>query len=427
MKILVIGSGGREHALTWKLSKSPKAEALYVLPGNPGCEEIAEKVDIAQGNQEEILRFCLEKGIDLAVIGPEQPLVDGLADVLTKAGIAVFGPSAAAARIEGSKSFSKDLMAKYGIPTARYKVFTDCDAAKAFVKELGLPIVIKADGLAAGKGVIIPNTMEEAMEALTSIMEDERFGKAGSSVVIEEFMKGEEVSVLAFTDGKTVIPMISSQDHKRVFDGDQGPNTGGMGTYAPAPLMNEILADRIQKEILEPVIAAMQKENCPFKGCLYAGLMVDDNKPKVVEFNARFGDPETQVVLPLLASDLAEIMLACAKGNLAAQEIKWSDESAVCVVICAGGYPNKYNSGDEITGIEDVIKAGCQVFQAGTKKEQGKTVTAGGRVLGVVAKGDTLESAIAKVYENIDKIKFKGAFYRRDIGHKGLARLKNHE
>lgn len=424
MNILVIGSGGREHTLAWKLSQSPKAEKLYAIPGNPGMAEIAECVEgISITDNDAVAAFAKEKQIDLAVVGPEVPLTNGLVDALNAAGIKAFGPTKLAAEIEGSKAFSKGLMKKYNIPTAKYEVFTDADAARAYIEQEGAPIVIKADGLAAGKGVIVAMTKAEALAAVADIMEDQEFGAAGSRVVIEEFMEGEEASLLCFTDGRTICPMISSQDHKRAYDGDKGPNTGGMGTYAPAPVMTKAMVDKAYETILVPTIKAMAQEGRVYKGCLYAGLMITADGPKVVEFNARFGDPETQVVLPLLESDLVDIMLACADGNLAEQDIQWSSGAAVCVVMASGGYPKSYQKGFVIDGLKDARAAGVEVFHAGTAEKDGRIVTAGGRVLGVVAKADDVKEAVDKAYTGVRKISFQDAFYRKDIAHRALERL----
>ena len=419
MNILVIGSGGREHALFWKLKESPQVDKIYAIPGNPG---MGEMVDISVTDNAAILRFAKEKEIGLVVVGPEVPLMNGLVDDLEKAGIRAFGPRANAAEIEGSKSFAKDLMKKYGIPTARYEVFTEAEPARAYIRREGAPIVVKADGLAAGKGVIVAMTEREALDAVNAIMEDNTFGDAGARVVIEEFMEGEEASLLAFTDGKIIRPMISAQDHKRAFDGDLGPNTGGMGTYAPAPVMTPEMTERAVEEILKPTIAAMEKEGCPYRGCLYLGLMVTHEGPKVVEFNARFGDPETQVVLPLLDGDLVQIMCACADGTLADVPIHWKDGAAVCVVLAAGGYPASYERGHEIHGIRDAEDTGALVFHAGTAKQDGNIVTNGGRVLGVVGMGKDITAAVKKTYEAVEKISFKNVYHRKDIAHRALNR-----
>ena len=419
MNILVIGSGGREHALYWKLSESPQTEQIYAIPGNPGMGTSAA---IALDDHAAILRFVKEHEIGLVVVGPEVPLMNGLVDELEAAGIRAFGPRANAAEIEGSKSFAKDLMKKYGIPTARYEVFTAAEPARAYIRQEGAPIVVKADGLAAGKGVIVAMTEQEALDAVDAIMEDHSFGDAGARVVIEEFMEGEEASLLAFTDGRTIRPMISAQDHKRAYDGDRGPNTGGMGTYAPAPVMTPEMTERAVEEILKPTIAAMAKEGRTYRGCLYLGLMVTADGPKVVEFNARFGDPETQVVLPLLDSDLVAIMCACADGTLADVPIRWKDGAAVCVVLASGGYPGHYEKGQEIHGLADAEAMGALVFHAGTAMKDGKLVTNGGRVLGVVGRGADISSAVDAAYAAATKISFKDAYYRKDIAHRALER-----
>ena len=419
MNILVIGSGGREHALYWKLSESPQTEQIYAIPGNPGMGASAA---IALDDHAAILRFAKEDEIGLVVVGPEVPLMNGLVDELEAAGIRAFGPRANAAEIEGSKSFAKDLMKKYGIPTARYEVFTAAEPARAYIRQEGAPIVVKADGLAAGKGVIVAMTEQEALDAVDAIMEDHSFGDAGARVVIEEFMEGEEASLLAFTDGTMIRPMISAQDHKRAYDGDRGPNTGGMGTYAPAPVMTPEMTERAVEEILKPTIAAMAKEGRVYRGCLYLGLMVTADGPKVVEFNARFGDPETQVVLPLLDSDLVAIMCACADGTLADVPIRWKDGAAVCVVLASGGYPGHYDKGQEIHGLADAEAMGALVFHAGTAMKDGKLVTNGGRVLGVVGRGADISSAVDAAYAAATKISFKDAYYRKDIAHRALER-----
>lgn len=419
MNILVIGSGGREHALYWKLSESPQTEQIYAIPGNPGMGASAE---IALDDHAAILRFVKEHEIGLVVVGPEVPLMNGLVDEIEAAGIRAFGPRANAAEIEGSKSFAKDLMKKYGIPTARYEVFTAAEPARAYIRQEGAPIVVKADGLAAGKGVIVAMTEQEALDAVDAIMEDHSFGDAGARVVIEEFMEGEEASLLAFTDGTTIRPMISAQDHKRAYDGDRGPNTGGMGTYAPAPVMTPEMTERAVEEILKPTIAAMAKEGRVYRGCLYLGLMVTADGPKVVEFNARFGDPETQVVLPLLDSDLVAIMCACADGTLADVPIRWKEGAAVCVVLASGGYPGHYDKGQEIHGLADAEAMGALVFHAGTAMKDGKLVTNGGRVLGVVGRGADISSAVDSAYAAATKISFKDAYYRKDIAHRALER-----
>lgn len=424
MNILVIGSGAREHTLVWKLAQSAKADKIYAVPGNPGMAKLAECVDgISITDNTALVKLAKEKNIGLAVVGPEVPLTNGAVDAFTAAGIKAFGPVQAAAEIEGSKAFSKNLMKKYDIPTAKYEVFTEAKAAKEYIRTEGAPIVIKADGLAAGKGVIVAMTLDEALGAIDEIMGDRAFGSAGSRVVVEEFMEGEEVSVLCFTDGKTIVPMVPSQDHKRVYDHDKGPNTGGMGAYAPAPVGTSELLAQVQKEILEPTIKAMEQEGRLYKGCLYAGLMVTKSGPRVVEFNARFGDPETQVVLPLLESDLVDVMLACIAGKLDEMEVHWSKGAAVCIVMAAGGYPKSYNKGDEIVGIEAAEDGGCIVFHAGTSAHDGHIYTNGGRVLGVVAKADGIKEAVDKAYAGVERISFKNAHFRHDIAHWALERL----
>lgn len=423
MNILILGSGGREHALLWKLAQSPEATKLYAVPGNPGMAELAECVAGSIEDNASVVKLAQEKKIDLVVVGPEVPLTNGVVDALRAAGIKAFGPTKAAAELEGSKSFSKDIMKKYGIPTAKYEVFTDADAARAYIEKEGAPIVIKADGLAAGKGVIVAETKEQALDAVHEIMDDAAFGKAGSRVVIEAFMEGEEASLLAFTDGKTIRPMVSSQDHKRAYDGDKGPNTGGMGTYAPAPVMTKDMVEQATEKILKPMIAAMAKEGRPYQGCLYAGLMITEEGPKVVEFNARFGDPETQVVLPLLKGDLVKIMQACVDGTLDTAAVDWEDGAAVCVVMASGGYPKSYKKGYAIDGLKKAESLGTFVFHAGTAKKDGKVVTSGGRVLGVTARGGGIKEATEKAYKGVEAIRFTDEFHRKDIAHRALERL----
>ena len=419
MKVCVIGNGGREHALAWRLSISPSVTKVYAIPGSAAMSDCAELVGIDWQQSDHLISFLKENQVDLVVVGPEAPLVAGLADVLNKVGIPVFGPSKDAAQLEGSKVFAKDLMKKYNIPTAAYGVFHKVDEAKAFIAQTGAPIVVKADGLAAGKGVVVAMTIDEANTAVEDMLSGNRFGDAGSTVVIEEFMEGEEASLLAFVDGKTVVPMIASQDHKRIFDGDKGPNTGGMGTYAPAPVLTDALRDEAMKTILEPMVAAMKKEGMPYVGCLYAGLMITDEGPKVVEFNARFGDPETQVVLPLLDSDLGQIMMACATGTLTADMVKWKDSSAACVILASKGYPETSSKGDVISG--DIKQYDTTiVFHSGTKLVGENYVTNGGRVLGVVGLGKDLRTALDRAYERIEHIDFEGMQYRTDIGAKAF-------
>lgn len=424
MQVLVIGGGGREHALAWKASQSASVEKVYCVPGNPGIAEIAECVKLDITDNEALVSFAEEHNIDLTIVGPEVPLANGIVDAFRKQGLAIFGPTQAAAQIEGSKSFAKDLMKKYHIPTAKFEVFTEAEAAKAYIVEQGAPIVIKADGLAAGKGVVVAMTLDEALEAVDMMMCDNAFGNAGAQVVIEEFLSGEEASILTFCDGTTIVPMISSQDHKRAYDNDEGPNTGGMGTYAPAPVVTADILARVQKEILEPTVAAMKAEGMPYTGCLYAGLMITEDGPKVIEFNARFGDPETQVVLPLLDSDMVEIMLACVNGTLDKLAIKWKNEAAVCVVMAAGGYPQSYHKGDVISGLDTAAEQGAIVFHAGTAQEGDSIVTNGGRVLGVTALGNDIRQAVDHAYQAVKSIRFDNVHYRNDIAYRAIARLK---
>ena len=422
MKVLVIGSGGREHALLWKLSQSPSVTDVYVVPGNDGMSDVASLIPI-KGN-DDIIDFARLMQVDLTVAGPETVLTEGLADEFEKRGMAFFGPSKAAARIEGSKGFAKALMKKYGIPTAAYETFDDEEKAIAYLKANDTyPIVIKADGLASGKGVIIAQSEEEAIDTVKDMLEGHTFSGAGRSVVIEEFMEGEEASMLCFCDGTNVVPMISAQDHKRIFDFDKGPNTGGMGAYAPAPVMTKEMCEEVNVRILRPIVAAMKKEGYPFKGCLYAGLMITSEGPKVVEFNCRFGDPETEAVLPLFDGDLARVMLDCVHGTLSDEAVVWKKACAVDVVLASEGYPASHSSGEVISGIEDAKKAGCLVFHAGTVKKNGEYVVNGGRVLNVVALADTLAEAKAKAYEGVSRISWRGMQYRHDIADKGLLHL----
>lgn len=423
MKVLVIGSGGREHALLWKLSQSPSVTDVYVVPGNDGMSDVASLIPI-KGN-DDIIDFARLMQVDLTVAGPETVLTEGLADEFEKRGMAFFGPSKAAARIEGSKGFAKALMKKYGIPTAAYETFDDEEKAIAYLKANDTyPIVIKADGLASGKGVIIAQSEEEAVDTVKDMLEGHTFSGAGRSVVIEEFMEGEEASMLCFCDGTNVVPMISAQDHKRIFDFDKGPNTGGMGAYAPAPVMTKEMCEEVNVRILRPIVAAMKKEGYPFKGCLYAGLMITSEGPKVVEFNCRFGDPETEAVLPLFDGDLARVMLDCVHGTLSDEAVVWKKACAVDVVLASEGYPASHSSGEVISGIEDAKKAGCLVFHAGTVKKNGEYVVNGGRVLNVVALADTLAEAKAKAYEGVSRISWRGMQYRHDIADKGLLHLE---
>ena len=418
MKVLVIGSGGREHAIVLGLLKSPKVTELWCAPGNGGISAVAHTAPVDVMDKEGMVAFAKEKGIEFAVVAPDDPLAAGMADAMEEAGIPAFGPSAKAAQIEASKVFSKNLMKKYGIPTAAYETFEDEDAAIAYLKaQNSYPAVIKADGLALGKGVIIAANEAEAVEAVHEMMSEGKFGDSGRRVVIEEFLTGPEVSVLSFTDGKTVVPMISSKDHKRANDNDEGLNTGGMGTIAPNPFYTPEVAAECMEKIFLPTIDAMNKEGRTFKGCLYFGLMITPKGPKVIEYNCRFGDPETQVVLPLLKSDLLEIMMAVQAGRLSEVPVEFSDETAACVVMASGGYPVKYQSGYEITGLDEKGQAeGVTVYHAGTKLVDGKFVTAGGRVLGVTATGKTLDEALSRAYAGVEKIHFTDVHYRHDIG-----------
>lgn len=414
MKVLIVGSGGREHAIAQTLLKSPNVEAVFCSPGNGGtatlahCQNLAVAVDDFAG----IIQAVRDNSIELVVVGPEVPLAMGIADYLQQQEIAVFGPVKAGAKIEASKSWAKDLMLKGNIPTAKFATFTDAVLAKKYIQQQGAPIVIKADSLAAGKGVIVAMTEAEAVTAI-----DELFGQGFDTLVIEEFLQGEEASVLALTDGKTIIPLLPAQDHKRIGEGDTGKNTGGMGAYAPAPLVTSEVMDRVVDEVLKPTVATLNKQGIDYRGILYAGLMITpEGAPKVVEFNCRFGDPETQAVLPLLDTPLDELMLACVKGELANVNIKWKSGSAVCVVAAAGGYPDAYEKGFEIKGLDNVTKA--MVFHAGTKLEGDRILTNGGRVLGITATGENLQSAIAQVYSALSQISFQDMYYRKDIGEK---------
>ncbi len=414
MDIMVIGGGGREHAVVKALKKSPRVNKIYALPGNGGMRE-AITVDIGAKDLNKIVEFALSHKIDYAVVTPDDPLVLGLVDSLTEAGIPCFGPDKKAAIIEGSKAFAKELMNKYGIPTAKYRVFSDRNKAVSYLKEQTYPVVVKADGLALGKGVIIAATEKEAVAAVDSMMQDRVFGDSGKSVVIEEFLSGPEVSVLAFTDGKTVKPMVSSMDHKRAKDGDKGLNTGGMGTIAPNPYYTEEIAKRCMNSIFLPTVRAMEKEGRTFKGCLYFGLMLTKDGPKVIEYNCRFGDPETQVVLPLMETDLLDAMIATTNGTLDKTEIRFKQQAACCVIMASDGYPLSYEKGFEIN-----CPFSDGVYFAGVKKDGDKLLTSGGRVLGVTATAETLEKAIKSAYEKVEKVSFKNAYYRKDIGKKAL-------
>lgn len=419
MKVCVIGSGGREHALAWRLSKSPSVEEVLALPGSAAIAEVATCLDVDWHDADAVTAVLGANKVDLVVVGPEEPLVLGVSDVLKDKGFAVFGPSKAAAQLEGSKVFAKEIMKKYNIPTAAYDTFTDVTAAKKFIDEVGAPIVVKADGLAAGKGVVVAQTKEEAYAAVEDMLTAHRFGSAGGTVVIEEFMSGEEASLLAFVDGTHVVPMIAVQDHKRIYDGDKGPNTGGMGTYAPAPVLTQVLREEAVQKILLPMVQAMKAEGMPYVGCLYAGLMITKEGPKVVEFNVRFGDPETQVIMPLFDGDLGEVMMACTEGTLTDEMVSWKSGSAACVMLASAGYPESSHKGDVIKGDlteQDTV----MLFHSGTAKQGDHYVTAGGRVLGIVGLGNDLRHALDRAYNRVEAVSFDGCQFRRDIGQKAF-------
>lgn len=418
MKVLVVGGGGREHAIIWKLSQSPKVDTLYCAPGNGGIARLAECFPVKATDIDGMVSLAKKLQPDMVVVAPDDPLVLGMADAMERAGFRTFGPKANAAIIEGSKVFSKELMKKYHIPTAKYETFASAKDAIAYVKAQGAPIVVKAEGLALGKGVVVAEKVEQAVDAIHSIMEDKKFGDAGNRVVIEECLFGPEVSVLCFTDGKTLYPMASAQDHKRAYDGDKGPNTGGMGVFSPSRIYTEEIAARCMKEIFLPTMEAMNKEGRRFAGVLYFGLMITEDGPKVIEYNCRFGDPETQVVLPRLKTDLYEVFDAVIDGRLGELTLEWDDGAAVCVVLASGGYPVKYEKGYPIFGIQQAEEMGMTVFHAGTKADGDKLVTNGGRVLGVTATGKDLDQAIARAYEGVKVISFQDAHYRKDIGVK---------
>lgn len=421
MKVMVVGGGGREHAIVKAIAASPLVDKIYALPGNAGMAE-AECVPIGAKELDRIVAFARENKIEFAVVAPDDPLVMGLVDLLEGEGIPCFGPTKAAAVIEGSKAFSKELMKRHRIPTAAYKIFTEEKEALRYLERCPLPAVVKADGLALGKGVIIAETREEAVRAVKSMMEDKIFGESGNRVVIEEFLTGPEVSVLAFTDGSTVVPMVSSMDHKRALDGDRGPNTGGMGTVAPNPFYTEDVARECMEKIFLPTVRAMREEGRTFRGCLYFGLMLTEAGPKVIEYNCRFGDPETQVVLPLLESDLLTVMQACRNGTLAETEVKFSDGAACCVIMASSGYPEHYEKGFAITMPAETA---AHTYVAGAKREEDRLLTSGGRVLGVTATAADLKSAIEKAYERVESVHFDNAFYRHDIGQRALKALEH--
>jgi len=422
MKVLVIGGGGREHALVWKVSQSPRVKKIYAAPGNAGMAQLAECVPLKAEDLAGLLAFAKDKAIDLTLVGPEGPLSLGIVDEFQKAGLRVFGPSKDAAEIEANKAFTKDLMRKYGIPSAEYGTFRDRNKAVDYVRCKGAPIVVKAAGLAAGKGVVVAETVEDAVHAVDLIMTKKAFGPAGDVVVIEECLRGEEASFMAFTDGRTVVPMASSQDHKRVFDQDKGPNTGGMGAYSPAPIVTKAVEDQVMERVMLPTVRAMEKEGRLFKGVLYAGLMIHEGQAKVLEFNARFGDPETQPIMARLDSDLIEIVEAILAGRLASLKISWKQECAVCVVMASGGYPGSYEKGKEIRGLEQAAGLDkVMVFHSGTAFKDGRVVTDGGRVLGVTGLGASVQDAIDAAYRGVRQISFEGAHARTDIGARALS------
>ena len=420
MKVLIIGSGGREHALAWKIKQSPRVQKVYCAPGNGGIAQIAECVDIDAADIPGLLKFARKEKIDLAVGGPEAPLAAGIVDEFEKAKLKIFGPSKAAAQLEGSKVFAKEFMQRRNIPTAMFKTFERIEDARDFLTHAQYPLVVKADGLAGGKGVVVCPSSDKAIEAVDQIMGDKIFKEAGDRVVIEECLDGEEVSILAVSDGERFCILESSQDHKRIFDDDIGPNTGGMGAYSPAPIVTADLLKKIEARVIEPTIRGMAAEGAPFKGILYAGLMITLEGPQVLEYNVRFGDPEAQAILPRLKDDLVELMLDAVDGKLTLRKLQWERRSCVCVVMSSGGYPGKYETGIEITGLDQVSESQAAVFHAGTKKEGDKFVTSGGRVLGVTALGSGIEKAIERAYAAVEKIKFYRAFFRRDIGAKAI-------
>jgi phosphoribosylamine--glycine ligase len=430
MRVLVVGGGGREHALVWKLRQSPRVEALFCAPGNAGIVNDAECVPIKADDVRGLLRFASEERIDLTVVGPELPLTLGLVDRFTEAGLRAFGPTAAAARLEGSKAFAKELLRQLRVPTAFFGVFTDADDAVRYVEEVGAPVVVKADGLASGKGVYICPTVAAAREAIDEVMRRRLFGDAGAQVVVEEFLEGEEVSFMALSDGTTVVPLATSQDHKRAYDGDRGPNTGGMGAYSPAPIVTPALEAQIMREIIEPVVQGLARQGVPYTGILYAGLMVHEGRAKVLEFNVRFGDPEAQVLLFRLRSDLVDLVERVCTGTLAGAEIEWDPRPAVCVVLAAEGYPGAVEKGRPIKGLT-ALRAWREgvVFHAGTRVDphSSRVVTDGGRVLGVTARGDTVARAASEAYTAVARIDWPGMHYRRDIGHRAIGRTAAEE
>ena len=427
MRVLVIGSGGREHALVWKLSQSPEVTKLFCAPGNGGIGDLAELIDVGAEDVEALAEFAESKDIDLTIVGPEGTLAKGIVDLFEKRGLRIFGPTKAATRLESSKAFAKNLMKKYHIPTGQFAVFDDPQAARAYVRQLGVPIVIKADGLCGGKGTIVANTLSEALGAIDLLMEDRIFKQAGERIVVEERLVGEEVSIIVITDGATALPLLPAQDHKRLHDGDKGPNTGGMGAYAPAPIIDATLAKHVMDHIIVPTIQAMSSEGLSFKGVLYAGLMLTAEGPKVLEYNVRFGDPELQAILPLMKSDLVPMLDDAVEGRLSSVRCDWDPGSCVCVVLASGGYPGDFQIGKEIHGLEELAERNdVLVFHAGTKKDRDRFLSWGGRVLNVVGTGPDLEMALKRAYEAISLIGYEGMYARKDIGYRALKKSVNH-
>lgn len=423
MKVLVVGGGGREHALVWKIGQSPSVSKIYCAPGNAGIYRQAEIVSIKANDLDGLLRFALNESIDLTVVGPEEPLTRGIVDLFESNGLLIFGPGKNAAEIEGSKVFAKEMMRKYHIPTASFEVFNESRDAIDYIRRKGTPIVVKADGLAGGKGAIVCKTVEEAIKSVEKIMVEKIFGDAGDRIVVEEYLVGEEASYIAFTDGKTILPLASSQDHKPVFDGDEGPNTGGMGAYSPAPIVTYDVNERIIEKILRPIIYGLNEEGRPYKGVIYAGLMIHEGEPKVLEFNARFGDPETQPVFMRMRGDIIPVLEACIKGELSRCEIEWDRRVSVCVVMASKGYPGEYEKGKVIEGLNEVSSMkDIFVFHAGTALKDGVVVTNGGRVLGVTGLGEDIQKAIERTYEAVRRISWEGVHYRKDIGYKALCK-----
>lgn len=421
MNVLILGNGGREHALAWKIKQSPLVKKIYCIPGNTGTVDLAENVELDLADFKGLIQFAKDNKIELTVVGPEAPLVNGVVDAFTEAGLRAFGPSKRAARLEGSKIYMKKLMRKHNIPTADYVEFHDAEAALVHIKYSDVPFVIKADGLASGKGVFVCRKDEDALKAIKEIMVEKQFGASGNSILIEDFMAGEEASLFVFSDGKNIYPLESAQDHKPIFDNDEGPNTGGMGAYSPAPVLSESMMDQVIESIIVPTIHALNTDESTYKGLLYAGLMITQKGPKVVEFNCRFGDPETQAVLMRMKSDIVPVLIACCDGTLNKQVIEWDKRPAVCVVMSSQGYPGEYTKNKIISGLDQKHKD-CEIFHSGVRKVGEQYLTNGGRVLGVTAVGSDLKNAIDNCYQNVEKIKFEGAYFRKDIGKRGLSR-----